>query len=69
MPARFKSLSDKAVLYHGRVPYLRRLPFRSLAAIVALISVNLLTWAGVGIVLVRRLHNCRAINVSMRKVY
>jgi high-affinity nickel-transport protein len=51
----FKSWSNKASRYHARVPYLSRLPFPALAIIVTLIVVNLLVWAGVGIVLVRTL--------------
>jgi hypothetical protein len=48
----FKSLSKKASTYHGRVPYLRKLPFHAIAIIVTLIAVNLVVWAAVGIVLV-----------------
>ncbi|PSN74626.1 NicO-domain-containing protein [Corynespora cassiicola Philippines] len=47
----FKNISDKASLYHARVPYLRRLPFSVIAVIAILIIVNLVVWAGVAIVL------------------
>lgn len=47
-----KNWSNKASMYHSRVPYLKKLPFPALAIIATLVIVNLLVWAAVGIVLV-----------------
>lgn len=38
--------------YHGRIPYLRRLPAKGVAMILAVAVVNALVWAAVGVVLV-----------------
>ncbi|KAK8158177.1 high-affinity nickel-transport protein-domain-containing protein [Phyllosticta citribraziliensis] len=38
------SASKKAEYYHGRVPYLRKLPFASIAVIVSVAVVNVLLW-------------------------
>ncbi|KZF21492.1 NicO-domain-containing protein [Xylona heveae TC161] len=46
-----KTLKDRAVSYHGRVPVLRKLPFPAVAIILTLILVNALVWVAVGIVL------------------
>ncbi|EON64367.1 hypothetical protein W97_03598 [Coniosporium apollinis CBS 100218] len=46
-----KKATDRAVVYHGRVPYLSKLPFRAVAIIVALVVVNLVVWAATGVVL------------------
>ncbi|KAF2248369.1 NicO-domain-containing protein [Trematosphaeria pertusa] len=46
-----KNWSNKASMYHSRVPYLKKLPFPALAIIATLVIVNLLVWAAVGIVL------------------
>lgn len=46
-----KKATDRAVVYHGRVPYLSKLPFRAVAIIVALVLVNLVVWAATGVVL------------------
>ncbi|KAF2808861.1 NicO-domain-containing protein, partial [Mytilinidion resinicola] len=43
--------SKKAAVYHGRVPYISKLPFSVVAVIIILILVNCLVWGGVGIVL------------------
>lgn len=48
----FSGLSKKASEYHARVPYISKLPFPAIAIIVALIVVNLVVWAAVGVVLV-----------------
>ncbi|CCX05640.1 high-affinity nickel-transport protein-domain-containing protein [Pyronema domesticum] len=37
--------------YHGRIPYLRRLPAKGVAMILAVAVVNALVWAAVGVVL------------------
>ncbi|KAF2477553.1 high affinity nickel transport protein nic1 [Lindgomyces ingoldianus] len=50
-PSLFRNISNKASLYHARVPYLSRLPFSAVTIIVILIGMNLLVWAAVGIVL------------------
>lgn len=49
-----RNASKKATEYHAQIPYLRKLPFPVIAIIVTLIIVNLLVWAAVGIVLVRK---------------
>ncbi|OMP85792.1 High-affinity nickel transport protein nic1 [Diplodia seriata] len=46
------NVSKKAEMYHGRVPYLRRLPFPALAIIILIAVVNAAVWVAVGIVLV-----------------
>jgi high-affinity nickel-transport protein len=51
----FQKASDKASVYHSRIPYISKLPFPAIAIIVTLIVVNLLVWAAVGVVLVRNL--------------
>ena len=55
-PSFLKSLSSKAAVYHGRVPYISKLPFPAVAIIIVIAVVNVLVWAAVGIVLVRQLH-------------
>ncbi|KAK0660620.1 High-affinity nickel transport protein nic1 [Lasiodiplodia hormozganensis] len=45
------NVSKKAEMYHGRVPYLRRLPFPALAIIILIALVNAAVWVAVGIVL------------------
>ncbi|KAL1628198.1 Mitochondrial beta-keto-acyl synthase [Diplodia seriata] len=45
------NVSRKAEMYHGRVPYLRRLPFPALAIIILIAVVNAAVWVAVGIVL------------------
>ncbi|OJD34879.1 high-affinity nickel-transporter [Diplodia corticola] len=45
------NVSKKAEMYHGRVPYLRRLPFSALAIIIVIAMVNAAAWVAVGIVL------------------
>jgi nickel/cobalt transporter (NiCoT) family protein len=47
---------DKATLYHGRLPGLKRLPLPAIGIIGALIVVNIVVWAVVGIVLVGLIH-------------
>ncbi|OSS48380.1 hypothetical protein B5807_07817 [Epicoccum nigrum] len=47
----FSILSKRAFEYHSRVPYISKLPFPAIAIIVALIAVNLVVWAAVGVVL------------------
>ncbi|KAI5796397.1 putative nickel transport protein [Peziza echinospora] len=37
--------------FHGRIPYLRRLPPKASGIIIVLVIVNLLVWGGVGVVL------------------
>ncbi|KAF2836726.1 high affinity nickel transport protein nic1 [Patellaria atrata CBS 101060] len=46
-----KNFAGKAVLYHGRVPVLRKLPFSAVAIIVLIATVNILIWVAVGVVL------------------
>lgn len=55
-----QGLSGKAALYHSRVPYLRKLPFKAVAIIVALLLGNLIVWAAVAIIIVRLPRNCLA---------
>jgi nickel/cobalt transporter (NiCoT) family protein len=45
-------LSNKAALYHERVPVVRTVPLKSILIIVILIGVNIFVWIGCGIVLV-----------------
>ncbi|KAK8226702.1 high-affinity nickel-transport protein-domain-containing protein [Phyllosticta capitalensis] len=45
------NVSKKAEVYHGRVPYLRKLPFSSISVIIAVAVVNILLWVAVGVVL------------------
>jgi len=47
----FRNASTKASRYHSQITYMRRLPFPAIAIIVALVVVNVLVWAAVGIVL------------------
>jgi high-affinity nickel-transport protein len=42
-----------AARYHKKVPYIRNLPAATVGIILALVFVNAVVWAGVGIVLVR----------------
>lgn len=58
-PTLLKSFSAKAAIYHGRVPYLRNLPFNAVAIIAFLILINILAWIAVGIVLVSLQYQCR----------
>jgi hypothetical protein len=46
------SLASKAALYHERIPIIRRLPLSVIGVIVTVLFVNIVVWAGVGIVLV-----------------
>lgn len=39
--------------YHGRIPYINKLPFPAIAVIIAVGCVNALVWVAAGIVLVR----------------
>ena len=47
-----QSFSTKVALYHERIPIIRRLPLSVIAIIIAVLLVNLIVWAGVGVVLV-----------------
>lgn len=59
-PSLFSNVSKKASEYHARVPYISKLPFPAIAIIVALIIINLIVWAVVGVVLVRlRFQDCQ----------
>lgn len=49
-----RGFSDKAAVYHGKLPYLRKLPFNAVAIIALLVLVNMFVWAAVGVVLVSR---------------
>lgn len=40
------------IKYHSQIPYLRKLPAPVIGIIFTLIVVNLICWAGVGVVLV-----------------
>jgi high-affinity nickel-transport protein len=51
-PSLLHRVGAKASHYHARTPYLHNLPFPAITIIVALIVVNLLVWAAVGILLV-----------------
>ena len=55
-PSFLKSFSSKAAVYHGRVPYISKLPFPAVAIIIVIAVVNVLVWTAVGIVLVCQLH-------------
>jgi len=46
-------INRRAVVYHRRVPGLRKLPLPAVAIILGLILVNVSVWVAVGIVLVR----------------
>ena len=46
-------VGTKAVALHRRIPGLRKLPWPAVAIILTLAAVNAITWAAVGIVLVR----------------
>lgn len=46
------------VRYHGKIPYVRRLPAAVVGIILAVIVVNAIVWAAVGVVLVCSLPNC-----------
>ena len=48
----FNLFSKRVSEYHSRVPYINKIPFPAIAIIVALIAVNLVVWAAVGVVLV-----------------
>lgn len=52
-PSRFDNFAIKANTYHSRIPYVRKLPLSAIAIILTLILVNIVVWAGVGVVLVR----------------
>ncbi len=46
-----RKATDKAATYHGRVPYLSKLPFPAVSIITTLVVVNIVVWAAVGVVL------------------
>ncbi|CZS97784.1 hypothetical protein WAI453_008829 [Rhynchosporium graminicola] len=50
-PSRRKVWADKVSAVHGRVPGINKLPLKVLGTIGTLVLVNLLVWAGVGLVL------------------
>lgn len=52
-----RNVSKKAKMYHGRVPYLRRLPFSAIAVIFLVALANAVVWVAVGIVLVSCISN------------
>ncbi|EOD47792.1 putative high affinity nickel transport protein nic1 protein [Neofusicoccum parvum UCRNP2] len=60
--------SKKAEMYHGRVPYLRRLPFSALAIIFLIALVNAVVWVAVGIVLAIDLMTRRLIAAGQKPV-
>ncbi|KAL0259765.1 hypothetical protein SLS55_005505 [Diplodia seriata] len=62
------NVSKKAEMYHGRVPYLRRLPFPALAIIILIAVVNAAVWVAVGIVLAIDLMTRRLIAAGQRPV-
>lgn len=43
----------KAARYHEKVPYLNKIPSKSIAIIALIVFINLAVWAACGIVLVR----------------
>lgn len=45
-------LKSRVIKYHSQIPYLRKLPAPVIGIIAALVMVNLICWAGVGVVLV-----------------
>lgn len=51
------NFSKKAEMYHGRIPYLRRLPFSALTIIFLIAFANAAVWVAVGIVLVSSMYN------------
>lgn len=51
-PYLLRRVSSKAARYHKRVPGIRKLPLPAAGIILALVTVNVVVWAAVGIVLV-----------------
>jgi high-affinity nickel-transport protein len=51
-PSMLNNFANKANTYHSRIPYVRKLPLSAIAIILTLIFVNIVVWAGVGVVLV-----------------
>lgn len=47
-----KGFENKARLYHGRTPGVRKLPLSAIAIILAVAFVNALTWVAAGVILV-----------------
>lgn len=50
-----KRFLDKATIYHGQLPFIRRLSLPALGIIGLLLFVNIIVWIAVGIVLVSSL--------------
>jgi hypothetical protein len=48
----FGNFTSKANNYHSRIPYIRKLPLSVIGIIVTVALVNIVVWAGVGVVLV-----------------
>ena len=46
------SLKQKSIAYHAKVPVVKKLPVPVIGIILALILINLIVWAAVGVVLV-----------------
>jgi len=55
-PVLMKGFLDKAALYHGRFPVIRKLPLPVVGIILTVGIVNIMVWVGVGVVLVSRRH-------------
>jgi len=52
-PRFLKKATERATLYHSRVPLLQKLPLNAVAIILLLLLVQCVVWAVVGVVLVR----------------
>ncbi|KAK7732064.1 hypothetical protein SLS57_001044 [Botryosphaeria dothidea] len=63
-----RNVSKKAKMYHGRVPYLRRLPFSAIAVIFLVALANAVVWVAVGIVLAIDLMTRRLIASGQKPV-
>lgn len=64
-------LVGKVEALHGRVPGIRKLPFRAVAVIVSLVVVNTVVWVAVGIVLVRddMIHKSAVVFCVLRETF
>ena len=47
-----EAFSRRAVIYHGKVPLIRKLPVAAVGIILAVAFANAVAWAAVGVVLV-----------------
>ena len=65
----FRSLHKSAELYHGRTPYLRKIPLAALGLIGLIALINALVWAAVGVVLVRKVSLASHCGFGPRMIY